>query len=120
MIKGEEYPYRSLELDHDSNEKDMGGYFRFLEAGGFFARVGASMITPGMWGYGRNCTLFVFDNTASGNLDGPFMNPKQREVRLIFQLGADVNHAISVCVYAQFEAVLATDPNGAVWYDIYD
>ena len=114
LIKGEEYPYRTLELDHDSNEKDMGGYFRLLEVGGFFARVGASMITPGMWGDGRNCTLFVFDNTASGNSDGPFMNLKQRgEVRLIFQLGANVT-------YAQFEAMLATDPNGAVLYDIYN
>ena len=79
------------------------------------------MIIPGMWGDGRNCTLFVFDNTAIWNLDGTFMNPKQRgEVRLIFQLGAIVNHAISVCVYVQFEAVLAIDPNGAVLYDIYD
>ena len=121
LNKGEEYPYRTLELDHDSNQKDMGGYFRFLEAVGFFSRKGASMITSSMWGDGRNCTLFVFDNTTSGNLDGPFMNPKQREeVRLIFQLGANVNHAISVCVYAQFKAVLATDLNGAVLYDIYD
>ena len=35
LIKGEEYPYRTLELDHESNKKDMGGYFCFLEAGGF-------------------------------------------------------------------------------------
>ena len=121
LIRCEEYPYRTLELNHNNNEKDMAGYHRFLQAGGFFARVGASMITPGMWGDGRNCTLFVFDNTASGNLDGPFMNPKQKgNVRLVLKLGAAVNHPISVVIYAQFEAVLRADPNGAILYDIYD
>ena len=121
MIRGEEYPYRTLELNESNNEKDMAIYHRLLEAGGFKSRVGPCMITPGMVGRGRNCTLYVFNNTAGSNVDGPHMNPKQRgNVRLAFKLGRPVNHPISVVIYAQFEAVLRADPNGAILYDIYD
>ena len=119
VIRGEDYPYRTLELNHNNSEKDMNGYHRFLQAGGFYSRLGASMVTPGMWG--GNCTLFVFDNTASGNIDGPHLNPKQKgNVRLIIKLGANVNHPISIVIYAQFEGVLHADPNGAILYDVYD
>ena len=121
MIRGEEYPYRTLELKKDNNEKDMAIYHRFLEAGGFKKRVESCMVTPGMVGHDRNTTLYVFNNTANSHVDGPHLNPKQRgNVRLIFKLGDPVNHPITVVIYAQFEAVIRVDPNGAVLYDIYD
>ena len=73
-----------------------------------------------MWGHERNCTLFVFDNTPSGNLDGPNMNPQQRgNFSLQFKLGAPIARVLTVIIYAEFEAVLTVDPNGAVLYDIY-
>jgi len=31
-VRGEEYPYESLELKHDDTRKDLRGYHRFLHA----------------------------------------------------------------------------------------
>ena len=85
LINFEEYPYRTLELTHNSTEKDQEGYFRFLQAGGFIEEGEACMLTPGMWGQGRNCTLFLFNNTVNGNADGTLLNPKQRaDIRIVF------------------------------------
>ena len=121
LIHGEEYPYRAMELKHDSSENDMAGYYRFLQAGGFLDKGEACMLTPGMWGQDRNCTCFLFDNTANGKADGPLMNPRQKgDVRLVFTLGDNVAHAITVVVWGEFENVLAADPNGAILYDIYN
>ena len=120
LIHGEEYPYRTLELTHNSNQKDMNGYWRFLQAAGFVAKGKACMITPEMWGHGHSCTLFMFDNTANGDADGPMLNPRQKgDVRLEFTLGAAQNHAINVLIWGEFENILTVDPNGAVLYDIY-
>ena len=119
LINFEEYPYRTLELTSNSTEKDQEGYFRFLQAGGFIEKGEACMLTPGMWGQGRNCTLFLFNNTANGNADGTLLNPKQRaDIRIVFTLGADVNHPILVCIWSRYTADLAIDPNGAVLYDV--
>ena len=121
LIHGEEYPYRALELVHNTDENDMAGYYRFVQAGGFLEKGEACMVTPGMWGQGRNCTLFLFDNTANGKADGTLMNPRQKgDVRLIFTLGADIGHAITVVIWGEFENVLSADPNGAILYDIYN
>ena len=32
IVNGEEYPYETMELNHDNNQKDMAGNFRFLQA----------------------------------------------------------------------------------------
>ena len=32
LVRGEEYPYRTLELNHDNSNKDLRGYHRFLQA----------------------------------------------------------------------------------------
>ena len=34
MVRGEEYPYETLELNHDNGARDALGYFRFLQASG--------------------------------------------------------------------------------------
>ena len=49
IINGEEYPYRALELTHNSAAKDMAGYHRFVEALGFPNKGEAFMLTPEMW-----------------------------------------------------------------------
>ena len=70
-------------------------------------------------GHRGNSTLFVFNNTPSGNVDGPNFNPQQRgNFSLQFKLGAPIARVLTVIVYAEFEAVLTVDPNGAVLYDI--
>ena len=120
LIKGEEYPYRELVLNQGDGDIDDDGYFRLLQAGGFKRKVLEPMVTPEMWGHQHQCTLFVFDNTAGSLTDGPSLNPRQHgDARLIFKLGANVNHAINITLYAQFENVITIDPNGAVLYDVY-
>ena len=48
------------------------------------------------------------------------MNPQQRgNFSLQFKLGAPIARVLTVIIYAEFEAVLTVDPNGAVLYDIY-
>ena len=32
LVRGEEYPYETLELQHDGTSKDQRGYYRFLQA----------------------------------------------------------------------------------------
>ena len=32
LVRGEEYPYETLELKHDDDSKDLRGYYRFLQA----------------------------------------------------------------------------------------
>ena len=34
IVRGEEYPYETLELNHDNSARDNLGYFRFLQASG--------------------------------------------------------------------------------------
>ena len=38
IVKGEEYPYDTLELIHDNGDKDLAGYFRFYRPVGLGAR----------------------------------------------------------------------------------
>ena len=38
LISGEEYPYETLELQHDGDSKDQRGYYRFLQGSGALCR----------------------------------------------------------------------------------
>jgi len=66
LVRGEEYPYETLELQHDGDSKDQRGYFRFLQASGALCRGKGNMVRKVDWGDGKRCNLFVFDNTANG------------------------------------------------------
>ena len=77
LVRGEEYPYRTLELNHDNSNKDLRGYHRFLEATECLAKRKGNMVRAVDWGRGKNCTLFVFDNTASGLSSSHVLNPVQ-------------------------------------------
>ena len=46
LVRGEEYPYTLLELDHNNDSKDWIGYHGFLQATG-------NMVTSDDWGRGR-------------------------------------------------------------------
>ena len=45
LAKGEEYPYKTLKLAHDSGQLDMRGYHRFLEATGCLRKSKGNMVT---------------------------------------------------------------------------
>ena len=44
LIRGEEYPYETLELQHDGTSKDQRGCYRFLEATGCLCRRKGNMV----------------------------------------------------------------------------
>ena len=120
MVRGEEYPYETLELNHNDGARDALGYFRFLQASGSWLKKRSSLVRQEDWGQNKNCTLFMFDNVANGRADARTLNPKQSgDLQLVLEFGAAPNTNITVLVYAEFENLLEIDSNGAVLYNIY-
>ena len=119
-VNGEVYPYRPLELDHANDSKDMRGYRQFLQATGSFCKSRGNMVRADNWGYGKNCTLFVYENAANGCLNSPIMKPQQTgEVRLIFDFGADQGANLTAIIYGEFENAMEINSNKTVQYDVY-
>ena len=120
LVGGEEYPYETLELNQADTQKDLEGYFRFLQASETWRKAQPSMVTPEVWG-GTSCrTLFMFNNVANGAADGALLNPRQNgDLRVVFRLGAPIGHVINVVLYAEFENVLEVDGNNAVMHNVY-
>ena len=120
LVRGEEYPYETLELVHNDSNQDLRGYYRFLQATGCLCKHQGNMVRREDWGEGKNCTLFVFDNTANGCLDSPVLNPKQSgELQIVLNFGVPPGENITVILYGEFENLLEIDKNKAVLYDIY-
>ena len=120
LVRGEEYPYETLELVHNNSTQDLRGYYRFLQATGCLCKHQGNMVRSEDWGQSRNCTLFVFDNAANGCLDSPVLNPKQSgELQIVLNFGAPPGNNITVILYGEFENLLEIDKNKAVLYDIY-
>ena len=120
MVRGEEYPYETLELNHNNGDRDVLGYFRFLQASGSCSKKRGSMVQQDDWGQNKGCTLFMFDNVANGRADARTLNPKQSgDLQLVLEFGAALGTNITVLVYAEFENLLEIDSNGAVLYNIY-
>ena len=120
IVKGEEYPYKTLHLVHNNGTRDNLGYFRFLQASGAWCKKKGNMVELGDWGQAKKCTLYMFDNVANGCADSQTLNPKQTgDLQLVLQFGAAPGTNITVLVYGEFENLLEIDSNGAVLYNIY-
>ena len=120
IVKGEEYPYETLQLVHNNGTRDNLGYFRFLQASGAWCKKKGNMVELGDWGHRKNCTLYMFDNVANGCADSQNLNPKQTgDLQLVLEFGAAPGVNITVLVYGEFENLLEIDRNGAVLYNIY-
>ena len=120
IVRGEEYPYETLQLVHNTAARDNLGYFRFLQASGAWCKKKGNVVELGDLGQGKNCTLYMFDNVANGCADSQRLNPKQTgDLQLALEFGAAPNTNITVLVYGEFENLLEIDSNGAVLYDIY-
>lgn len=106
MVNGEEYPYETMNLNPNNGEKDYGGYFRFLEATGCLERNDGNMIRFLDWGQGKNATLFVFSNIASGQQDSPIIHPKsQAHIDLHIKCAAQTS-AKTIMIMAEYETVI--------------
>jgi len=77
IVRGEEYPYETLQLVHNSATRDNLGYFRFLQASGAWCKKKGNMVEREDWGQGKNCTLVMFNNVANGCAHSQRLNPKQ-------------------------------------------
>ena len=119
-MKGEEYLYETLQLVGNNSSKDLLGYFRFLLASGVVCKMKGNMVEQDDWGQGKGCTLFMFDNVASGCADSANLNPRQSgDLQLKLEFRAAPGSNITVIVYGEFENLIEIDKNGAVLYDIY-
>ena len=119
MVREEEYPYETLQINQGDVARDALGYFRFLQASGAWLKKRGNMVTQ-EWGKNRNYMLFMFDNVANSRADAHTLTPKQSgDLQLILEFGAAPNTNITVLVYAEFENMLEIDSNGAVLYNIY-
>ena len=49
LVRGEEYPYETLELQHDDDSKDLRGYYRFLQASGALCPGRGNMVLKENW-----------------------------------------------------------------------
>ena len=88
LVRGEQYPYRTLELNHDNSNKDVRGYHRFLEATEYLTKRKGNMVRAVDWGRGKNCSLFVFDNTGNGLSSSHVLNPVQKgETSIVIRFG---------------------------------
>ena len=136
ILKGEEYPYETLELNQPELNNSLAGFFRWLRASGAWGDSVPSMLLPEEWGTKKkvavdgtpkdevadhNCTLYMWNNVGSGKANSPMLHPRlSGDLRLQFLLGTPAPDPITVVVYAEFEDILNIDPNGAVIYNIYD
>ena len=115
LVEGEEIPYETLQLNRNNADRDLTGYHRFLQASGALCKHEGNMVTSKDWGAGKNCTLFMFDNVASGCVDTSYLNPKQvGEVQIELLLGEALGFNVNVIVYAEFENLLEINANKAV------
>jgi len=120
IVKGEEYPYETLELVGNDATKDLLGFFRYLQASGAWCKMEGTMVEQGDWGQDKGCTLFLYDNVANGCADSKNLNPKQSgDLQLKLEFRTAPANNITLLVYGEFENLIEIDPNGAVLYDVY-
>ena len=75
------------------------------------------MIKPEEWGQGKNCTLFFWNNVASGDADSPNRNQMLAgDVKLKIEFSTAVNQNLTVVVFGEFEHVLEVDNYGGIVY----
>ena len=118
IIEGEEYPYPTLELDPANGNKDMEGYHR-LVVSNCCKFKGRCMIKPEHWGQDKHCTIFMFDNVASGCANSLELKPRQEGRVNIHFRNSEVDELMTVIVYGEFENTVEINPTGSTQYDIY-
>ena len=102
-------------LNTDNAQRDLAGYFLFLQASGAWCKKQGNIARASDWGQGKNCTVFMFDNVANGCADARQAGDRQ----IILEFGAPPGQNITVILFGEFENLLEVDANGAVLYDIY-
>ena len=121
IVRGEEYPYETLELNGTDDTRDPLGFFRFFLASGARKKNQPTMLKYSDWGQNKNCTSFMFDNVASGDAESDKLNPRQSgDLQIKIKFNAAPNKVITVMIYGEFENLLELDKFGGVLYNIYE
>ena len=121
IVRGEEYPYETLQLNGTNGTKDSLSFFIFVLARGARKKNQPTMLKYTDWGQNKNCTLFMFDNVASGDADSSNLNPRQSgDLQLQLKFHAAPGKVITVIIYGEFENLLEIDKFGGVLYNIYE
>ena len=106
IVNGEEYHYERMDLNADNDQKDDTIYQRFLEASGCLERREGNMIRRQDWGQGRNATLFVFSNVASGRHDAQLLHARS-EAHIDLHITCDTQtSAKTILIMSEYEAVV--------------
>ena len=106
LVNGEEYPYERMDLNADNDQKDDTIYQRFLEASGCLERREGNMIRKKDWGQGKNATLFVFSNVASGRHDAHLLHAKPEAHIDLHITCATQTSAKTILIMSEYEAVV--------------
>ena len=121
IVRGEEYPYETLELSGTNSTRDPLGFFRFVLASGARKKSVPTVLKYSDWGHNKNCTLFMFDNVASGDADSADLNPRQSgDLQIKIKFNTAPRKVITVMIYGEFENLLEVDKFGGVLYNIYE
>ena len=106
LVNGEEYPYERMDLNADNDQKDDTIYQRFLEATGCLERREGNMIRKKDWGQGKNATLFVFSNVASGRHDAHLLHAKPEAHIDLHITCATQTSAKTILIMSEYESVV--------------
>lgn len=107
FIRGEEYPYKTVQLNFNNDQKDWSGYYRFLEARGCLTKRKPNMVKPEAWGqHFERCSRYL-NYRLSGDA-----------IYRIYVGTGGLPEPVTVISYGEFENMLEVDSNQAVLYDI--
>lgn len=121
LVGGEEYPYQTLQVNHNNGLKDRVMFHRFLEASGCMTRGTGNLIERKDYGHGKKANLIVFDLTANQHPDSPVLNPELKgDLRIKIDFGANPPENLTVLVYGEFENVMEITGPGVVSYNVHE
>ena len=77
IVRGEEYPYKTLELVGNDSSKDLLGVLPIPASQWSLVSFDRQHARRERLGQNKGCTLFMIDNVANGCADSRNLNPKQ-------------------------------------------
>ena len=118
-IDGEVYPYRTMEVVGNTKARDFVGYDQWLEATGAYTHHKPTMLLPGDWGQGNNCTLYMFNNVPGDSEDPMWRNLKMTgNVSYTIKFRANVGHNVTIVIWSEYENHYEIDKFGGILYSI--
>ena len=120
FVDGEEYPYgTTLELNPGDGNKDLVGYFRFVQATSAWKERRPNLLRPQEWGTARLHLVRLRQCGQWGCRRQTAQPAKEGNVCVQFHLNAGLGHVVTVVIYGEFENVMQITHDGGVLYNAY-